>query len=67
MQMSVQVNCNRILSPKNYKKASAAVLDSEGHQRTPPDQTYDIISHMAYDSMGMFGLSLRVVSTELSD
>jgi membrane protein CcdC involved in cytochrome C biogenesis len=36
------------------------------HQRTP-DQTYDIISPKAYDSTGMFGLSLRVVSTELSD
>ena len=46
---------------------NADVLDSEGgHQRTPTDQTYDIVCHMAYDSTGMFGLSLRVVSTELS-
>jgi hypothetical protein len=43
------------------------VLDSEEHQWTPPDQTYDIIFHLAYDSTGLFGLSLRVVSTELFD
>jgi hypothetical protein len=53
---------------KTSKKASTDVLDSEeGHQRTHPDQIYDIVCHMAYDSTGMFGLSLRVVSTELSD
>jgi len=50
------------------KHESADVLDSEeGQQQTPPDQTYNIICHMAYDSTGMFGLSIRVVSTELSD
>jgi hypothetical protein len=53
---------------KTSKHASADMLDNEeGHQQTPPDQTYDIICHMAYDSMGIFGLSLRVDSTELSD
>jgi hypothetical protein len=53
---------------KTPKHVSAYVLDSEeGHQRTPPDQSYDIICHLAFDSTGMFGLSLRVVSTDLSD
>jgi hypothetical protein len=53
---------------KTSKHVSDDVLDSEeGHQQPPPDQTYDIICHMAYDSMGMFELSLRVASTELSD
>ena len=52
---------------KTSKHVSADVLDSEGHQRTPPGQTYDIICHMVYDSMGMFELSLRVVSTGLCD
>jgi hypothetical protein len=53
---------------RTTKHVSADVLDSEeGHQQTPPYQTYDIICPKAYDSTGMFGLSLRVVSTELSD
>jgi len=53
---------------KTSKHVSADVFDSEeGHQRIPPDQIYDIICHMVYDSTGMFGLSLRVLSTELSD
>jgi len=53
---------------KTSKHVSADVLDSEeGHQRTPPDQTYDVICHKAYDSTGMFGVSMQVVSTELSD
>jgi len=52
---------------KTSKHVSADVLDSEeGHQLNPSDQTYDIICHMAYDSMGVFELSLTVVSTELS-
>ena len=68
MQMSAQEDHNRILSPQILKKASADVLESEeGHQRTPSDQTYDIICHMACDSTRMFGLSLRVVSTKLSE
>ena len=67
MQMSAQEECNRILSPQNFNHVSADVLDSEGHQWTPPDQTYDIICLMTYDSTGMFGLSLRVVSTEFCD
>ena len=67
MQLSAQKDCNQILWPQTSKHVSADVLDSEeGHQWTPPDQTYDIICHTAYDSKGMFGLSLIVVSTESS-
>jgi hypothetical protein len=53
---------------KTSKKASVDVLDSkEGHQRTRPDQTHDIVCHMAHDSTEMCGVFLKVVSTELSD
>jgi len=53
---------------KASKHGGADVLDNEErHQHTSPNQTYDIVCHMVYDSMGMFGLSLRDVSTELSN
>jgi hypothetical protein len=67
MQMSTEDDFNRILSPQTPKHVSADVIDSEGHQRISPDQTYDIICHKTYKSTGMFGLSLTFVSTELFD
>jgi len=67
MQISAEEILIKFYHHKSSKHVSADVLDSEGHQRTPPDQTYDIICHMAYGSTGMFGLSLKVESTELSD
>ena len=68
MQMSAQEILIEFYHNKTSKHVSADVLDSEGvHQQTSPDQTYDVTCHMGYDSTGMFGVSLRVESTELSD
>jgi len=66
MQMSAQEVLIEFYRHKTSKHVSADVLDSEeGHQQTPPDQTYDVTCRMAYDSTGMLGISLRVVCCDV--